>query len=119
MKKIGIVLLSLILLGCQGAPSQKKENLVWDGTYLKDNIDVVISMEDDFPDGFKFDFQYNGDDMTDYATYEDEEKLHAICSVTEDGYTLRFTLEKDKVIIEEIDGHSYLDIGLSGEYIKK
>lgn len=48
-----------------------------------------------------------------------QDKKTAVYDIQEDGYTLTFTLKHDKIIVEENDGMSYLDVCLSGEYVRK
>ncbi len=118
MKKMMIVMFCLMLVGCQTKePIEDKAPLIWEGIYNKDNIALTIELENDYVDGFYYTFEYQGKKDQNYADYKN--KTTAVSAPLEDGYSLRFTLKKDKVIIEETEGMSYLKTSLAGEYVKE
>lgn len=117
MKKILVVFMCLVLLGCS-SNVESNEELSWEGQYKKDDLTLTIEYDNEYKDGFLFSVMLGEKGIKDYANFK-ENKNEAIYDVGEDGHTLEFTLKKDKVIIEESVGINYLQVELSGEYQKK
>lgn len=119
VKKIIIFWVCLLLIGCQTTSSDTMvDESQWEGTYHCGDVTLSIGREDDY-DGLVFNVEYNLEGYQDYAYFQDDQHLEAISDLTEDGYTLEFTLQENKVIVKESGGQSYLGIELSGEYIKE
>lgn len=132
MKKLLMIGLCLILVGCgtkvTEAPVtiQEKETLVedkigWVGEYVNDDLKLVIMYHsDNYQEGFEFNIEFisTGTGIAEFARYVDDTKLEAICDVEQDGYPIRFTLDGDKVKVEET-GIGYLNTDLSGIYVRK
>lgn len=125
MKKIIIIFMCLLMIGCtikqEDSPASESTNVdesQWVGNYVCGDVKLIIAIEDDY-DGIVFDVEMGEEGFGNYAYFKDETHLEAISDIQEDGYTLEFSLKKDKVIVKESGGTSYLLIDLSGEYMRE
>lgn len=123
MKKLLIMIMSCFLLcGCaykQASRTQEEPVRNQNVVYVKDDITLTFVYSDDFPDGFEFQFDLNGQGIGEFAYFEDNTYQEAIGQENEDGHSYHFTLKKDSVIVKESEGQNVLGIDLSGKYIKK
>lgn len=120
MKKLGIVLLCLFLVGCQTKvkqPTQVDEEVTvtdssWVGKYQKDDIVLEITNTDE--EGFEFTIERSEKGFGSYAYFHDYHE--ATYEGGEDGHTLHMILKNDSIVVEESGGMTYLGVELSGEY---
>ena len=125
MKKIMIIFMCLLMIGCtikqedsSVSESTNVDESQWAGNYVCGDVKLIIAIEDDY-DGIVFDIEMDEEGFGNYAYFKDETHLEAISDIQEDGYTLEFSLKKDKVIVKESGGTSYLLIDFSGEYMRE
>ena len=107
MKKIIIIFMCLLMIGCtikqEDSPASESTNVdesQWVGNYVCGDVKLIIAIEDDY-DGIVFDIEMGEEGFGNYAYFKDETHLEAISDVQEDGYTLEFSLKKDKVIVKK------------------
>lgn len=134
MKKILWIMACVLLVGCTSHQTKNIGNEEktdadvflelhdkWVGEYVKG--DVVIrfyeSDDDDEETALPFRVELGEKGFGDYAYFEEGTDDQAIYDTEEDGYTLEFTIDGDKLFVEESGGSSYLDTDLSGEYIRQ
>lgn len=120
VKKLGIVLACLFLMGCQmsnnnhdqkqGETSIEKSD--WLGRYKMGDIVLEITQVDE--KGLNLTVQRFEKGFGGYAYFLTDDQ--AVYEGGEDGHTLHLTLHNDSITVEESGGITYLGVELSGEY---
>lgn len=131
MKKFLMICLCLVLFGCSSQQKVEKESHIqdnqigeihkkWIGQYMRDDGVVIEFLEDNMNDKntLSFTVELGVKGFGNFA-YIQENQYQAIYDIEEDGHTLEFLLNKDKLIVEESGGMTYLNTDLSGEYTKQ
>lgn len=114
-----IICVCLFLFGCTSQKNEEPVQAEWTGDYQNEDISLNIHFDDDYPDGIAFEFEKQGEIFDHYAYFDTDDKMQAIYDADESGHTLTFSLRYDRIIVKEINGVTFEETSLTGQYIKK